>query len=282
MFDARERRVAIFQDTMKLCRENPVLAAAIEDTIRGTVVYPADGEIELNCPKAGPGRITVSGDRSFQAAMKLRSAYPDSLIAVHNFASATNPGGGVERGSSAQEEALCRCSTLYPCLKTGDLFRKYYGFHRAGKDVRYTDACIYTPGVLIVKSDADFPELLPEKEWNPVDVITCAAPNLRERPYNAMNPGSGAAVKVSDRELLDIHKSRAGKILRAAAANGADCLVLGAFGCGAFCNNPKVVARAYKEVLPDYAEYFTEIVFAVYCSPRDSRNYEVFRGMLGK
>ena len=31
-----------------------------------------------------------------------------------------------------------------------------------------------------------------------------------------------------------------------AASKGTDILVLGAFGCGAFQNNPEVVARAYK------------------------------------
>ncbi|MDO5392906.1 MAG: TIGR02452 family protein, partial [Eubacteriales bacterium] len=68
---------------------------------------------------------------------------------------------------------------------------------------------------------------------------------------------------------------------QAAAANGANLLVLGAFGCGAFCNNPAVVARAYREVLDEYAGYFDQVVFAVYCTPRSMENYEVFRRMLG-
>lgn len=266
---------------MNLCRENPVLAGAVRASIENTKFYPADCEIPLDIQEKKGGIVSVSKNRSFEAAMKLREKYPDGKTAIHNFASATNPGGGVERGSSAQEEALCRCSTLYPCLRTNELLGQYYYFHRNRGDVRYTDACIYTPGVMVVKSDTDFPELLPKEQWMKVDVITCAAPNLRERPYNAMNPGSGNAVKVGDRELLEIHKSRAEKIFRAAAANGADILVLGAFGCGAFCNKPEVVARAYKEVLRDYAECFDEVMFAVYCSPGDSKNYEVFSRILG-
>ena len=148
--------------------------------------------------------------------------------------------------------------------------------------VRYTDTCIYSPGVYIIKSDTDNPQLLPEKEWITVDVITCAAPNLRERPYNAMNPGSGDAIKVSDRELLKIHKSRATQIIKSAIANKADCIVLGAFGCGAFCNDPAIVASAYKEVLKTYRDYFDEIVFAVYCSPKDNSNFDAFREALCK
>lgn len=281
MFNAREKRVEIFQDTMKLCRENAVLAESIKTSIQSTKFYPADKEILLSESKDNKGIISVSKDRSFEAAFKLRQKYPDGKIAVHNFASATNPGGGVEHGSSAQEEALCRCSTLYPCLKTRELMQQFYYFHRNRNDVRYTDTCIYTPDIMVIKSDTDFPELLPENEWNQVDVITCAAPNLRERPYNSMNPGNGNAIKVQDKELLEIHKSRAEKILRTSIANGADLLVLGAFGCGAFCNNPAVVARAYKEVLNNYSGYFDEVVFAVYCPPRNPENYEVFQRILG-
>lgn len=257
-----------------------MLRDAVCKSIEGTIFYPAEGRISLSAPKDKKAIISVSKDRSFQAANRLRQKYPDGKIAVHNFASATNPGGGVEHGSSAQEEALCRCSTLFPCLKTQALWQQFYHFHRSRNDVRYTDTCIYTPGIIVIKSDTDFPETLPEKEWNQVDIITCAAPNLRERPYNSMNPGNGIAAKVTDKELLDIHKSRAAKILLTAAANGANLLVLGAFGCGAFCNNPQVVARAYQEVLCEYAGYFDEIVFAVYCSSRDSRNYDVFQRTL--
>lgn len=276
MFDAREKRVEVFQDTMKLCKENAVLADAIKNSIQKTKFYPVEDEILLDVSKDKKGVVSVSKDRSFQAAFRLRKEYPNGKIAVHNFASATNPGGGVEHGSSAQEEALCRCSTLFPCLKTKELMEQFYYFHRYRKDMRYTDACIYTPGVVVMKSDTDFPETLPENEWNQVDIITCAAPNLRERPCNSMNPGNGESVKVSDRELLELHKSRGEKILRAAAKNGANLLVLGAFGCGAFCNNPEVVAKAYKEVLCEYAGYFDEVVFAVYCTQRGSKNYDAF------
>lgn len=53
-------------------------------------------------------------------------------------------------------------------------------------------------------------------------------------------------------------------------------MILGAFGCGAFSNNPEVVALANKNVLKDYLYAFENIEFAVYCSPRDDRNYRIF------
>ncbi len=64
-------------------------------------------------------KIAVSKNRSLEVASSYARA--GKKVAVLNFASATNPGGGVKHGSSAQEEALCRCSTLYPCLEQGNL-----------------------------------------------------------------------------------------------------------------------------------------------------------------
>ena len=109
-----------------------------------------------------------------------------------------------------------------------------------------------------------------EKDWYDVDVITCAAPNLRERPSNRFNLGNGdRAVKVSDRKLLEIHKKRLTRILDVAALNGNEVVILGAFGCGAFQNKPEVVARAAKEAMADYLHAFKTIEFAVYCPPID-------------
>lgn len=118
-------------------------------------------------------------------------------------------------------------------------------------NVRYTDACIYTPGIISIKSDTAFPQTVSESEWFSVDVITCAAPNLREKPYNSINPGQGKAIKVSPAELLEIHKKRGAHILDIAAANGADAVILGAFGCGAFQNDPNIVARAYASIISE-------------------------------
>ena len=121
-----------------------------------------------------------------------------------------------------------------------------------------------------------------EKDWYKVNVITCAAPNLRLVPGNAMNAGDGRkGVKITDRALLELHEKRLTRILDIAAADGNDVVILGAFGCGAFENNPEVVARASKNVVGKYKKCFRTIEFAVYCSPRDERNYQIFQRVLG-
>ncbi len=72
----------------------------------------------------------------------------------------------------------------------------------------YNDDCIFTPGVVVFKTDDDQYRLMSEAEWYSVDVITCAAPNLRENPSNAMNPGSGTKVsELSVAQLKELHKN---------------------------------------------------------------------------
>ena len=277
----KEQNIAVFEDTMDWIEHKPALSDAAQNSITHTVLYPAQQMPDLpEISNRSKTKVTVTPQRTFEAAQDLLIRNPGSRAAVLNFASATNPGGGVTRGSSAQEEALCRCSTLYPCLTTTELDKGYYQYHRKQQDVRYTDACIYVPDIKIIKTDTDSPKRLPETRWQTVDVICCAAPNLRERPYNKMNPGQGKAIRVTPEELLGLHRRRAYKILSVAAANNVECLVLGAFGCGAFRNDPNIVARAYRDIFPEFDGYFREIRFAVYCLPHDRTNFDVFRRLL--
>lgn len=109
------------------------------------------------------------------------------------------------------------------------------------------------------------------------DVISCAAPNLRRKPGTIHNPEYGNPVEVTADELYRLHTKRAEHILHIAAVNAADALVLGAFGCGAFANDPEVVARAYNDVLKDYKKNFKLIEFAVYCRPSETENYDAFK-----
>ena len=102
--------------------------------------------------------------------------------------------------------------------------------------------------------------------------------------YAAMRISKAISVKaarITDDELLAIHEKRFTRILDIALTNNNDVVILGAFGCGAFENNPGVVAAAAKNVVEKYIHAFRVIEFAVYCSPRDSHNYDVFSSVLG-
>ena len=278
MFVTSVDLIDVFEDTEKWYQTDETLKEAVKKSIDNTKLY-MEGDLPNIAKKKSLEEtiVTVSKYRTFESAQFYKRKNSELNVAVLNFASATNPGGGVAHGSRAQEEALCRCSTLYPTLATETLWKKYYEFHRERNDTRYTDACIYTPDILVIKSDISIPQRLPKDEWIKVDVLTCAAPNLRLRPNNKYNPGAGKHIAVSNDELYDIHTSRAKQILTVAAHHGVDVLILGAFGCGAFQNDPNIVAKAYADVIPQFNGYFKEIHFAVYCPPnRGNENYTAF------
>ncbi|MBQ4151749.1 MAG: TIGR02452 family protein, partial [Schwartzia sp.] len=223
--------------------------------------------------------VTISGDRSYQAAMRLHRENPEAKIAVMNFANAFHAGGGVTRGSGAQEECLCRTSTLYPLLYRKTLRDTFYKLHNDRNSSKATDSLIYTEDVIICKTDEDLPKRMPQEDWVTVDVITIAAPDLRDKS-NIHAPLVNGGTYMNDAELFGYHVKRAIHMLTCAAAKGADILILGAFGCGAFQNNPEVVARAYKTALQEFPRVFEQIEFAVYCPPGSRRNYDVFTKIL--
>ena len=270
----KQQLVSVFEDTMERIKCSSEWTNATNHSIRNQQFIPEAAAIQLAdiSPQEQPAKIIVSQLRSFEAAAQ----YIGKRTAVLNFASATNPGGGVEKGASAQEECLCRVSTLYPCLADQKMRDSFYTPHRKNGNALHNDDIIYTPNVLVIKDDDH--NLLSEPFS--VDIISCAAPNLRERPSNQYNTGDTIKVQISDNELLALHEKRARKIFSSAIANGVEILILGAFGCGAFQNDPHIVAQAYKNVLPDFAHYFHTIEFAIFCNAKNIENYQVFLSII--
>ena len=124
MFGRRERNAAIFKDTEYQYRTNPVLKEAIDNSLKEQVLILESDEIKAELEDRYAGKVVVSGKRTLEASELY--AKQGKKVCVLNFASATNPGGGVVHGSSAQEEAICRCSTLYSCLNTKDMWNGFY------------------------------------------------------------------------------------------------------------------------------------------------------------
>lgn len=196
---------------------------------------------------AGAGPLCeVTGESSLEAARRLAGA----PVAVLNFASARNPGGGYLNGAQAQEEALCRASALYTCLLTA---RAFYDHHRADRDPFYSDRVIHSPGVPVFRDDRG--RLLAEPFR--AGFLTAAAPNAgvirRTAPERAAGLPGALAV-------------RAERVLETAAAHGYRRLVLGAWGCGVFRNDPAQVAGAFRAALGPggrFASSFEHVVFGV-------------------
>lgn len=264
-------RVEVFKDTMARIEAEGDLRQAVSKSIETQRFIAEGAAIALpDPPYAEPAAVTVTKNRSFEAARPY--AEQGLRTAVLNFASSTSPGGGVTRGAGAQEECLCRVSTLYPCLTDERMWNLFYAPHRRAKNPLHNDDIIYTKDVLVLKDD----DYRPLERPFAVDVVTCAAPNLREDATNAYNPSDGDRADIAPAELLALHEKRGRRILSVAAANGAQALVLGAFGCGAFRNDPDIVARAYANILPAFRRHFRAIEFAVFCRPRSTRNYDAF------
>ena len=173
-------------------------------------------------------------------------------VAVLNFADALTPGGLVFEGVETQEEDLCRCSNLYPCISQEKVFDDYYGYNRSLENDIYSDRLIYSKDVLFFK-DEDY-WCIPIR--TKCDVITCPAP-----------------VECSDKQVF-INRIKC--ILGSAYSKGVDHLVLGAWGTGDFGNDPVLVATAFKEVLDEY-ELFDVVYFPVF---DDSESSDIFEEVL--
>lgn len=273
-FEATNKRIEIFEDTYHFYQQNPVLRQAVQESLAKQFFVPAN-QVLANDQQPRYSQdafIVLSDKRTFQAAMQ----YPDKKVAVLNFASATNPGGGVVGGSNAQEECLCRTSTLYANLNDRKMMQVFYQSHRqqlrSGQmNFTYNDDLIYTPDVVIFKSDTAFPTTLPEHHWRKVDVITCAAQNLNH-----------GRQMISPDELAQIHENRCRKILAVAQAQNVEVVILGAFGCGAFGNPPEIVAKGMMRAIQDFSKAFQTIEFAIYCPPYDQRNQIAFQKVLSQ
>lgn len=141
---SREDNLAIFKDTERICQENVRLRESITKSIARQKIILEEhiiSEVDKLIYRE-PAKIVVSKKRSYEAA----SSYKGKKVCVHNFASATNPGGGVTRGSSAQEECLCRCSSLYFCLDTQSTWNGFYKPHRSAHNPIHNDDIIYLIG----------------------------------------------------------------------------------------------------------------------------------------
>ena len=156
----RDENVAIFQDTDKMCRENDRLRESIRLAFENQKLILEGDDVPSieNYKYAEAAKIVASKKRTVETA----SAYKGMRVAVHNFASATNPGGGVVKGSTAQEECLCRCSTLYSMtIKNRVKFMKgvYKRYRKALKEFSYA----LTLEKLLDSEDGDMKKYIPEK-----------------------------------------------------------------------------------------------------------------------
>lgn len=248
--------------------ERVELAHEIERAVEGTVLYrPAELKRLLGAPSPGAGRarIEVCNETTQVAAERLARERDD--VVMLNFASAKNAGGGFINGAKAQEEDLARSSALYACLVEQ---REYYDSNRREPSMLYTDHLIYSPSVPFFRVRNR--ELIDTPFF--ASVITAPAPNAGE--HLRRHPNGHADVETSLRR-------RAGYVLAVAKAQGHRCLVLGAWGCGVFRNDPALVAKTFATWLDDeqFANSFDHVELAVWDRSKSRANIGAFERLLG-
>jgi uncharacterized protein (TIGR02452 family) len=234
------------------------IADAVAGAVAGTRHHAPDEAVPVDAP-AGAMAVEVTRESTLAAAQRAGEG-----AACLVFASAKNAGGGFLGGAQAQEESIARSSALYACQRTAP---EFYAFHRQQRDLRYSDRVIYSPGVPVFRADSG---ALLDRPYRTA-FLTAAAPNLgaitnNQRPDIA--------------EVPDVLRRRAGRVLRVAAAHGHRTLVLGAWGCGVFRNDPTTVATAFAAALAE-VDRFDRVIFAVYDRRRDSPVHAAFESVLG-
>ncbi|MEH2060068.1 MAG: TIGR02452 family protein [Nostoc sp.] len=280
------KRIAIAQDTLKILEAGHYFSPEGKQINIGRELVSCIAGTEYYEPEtlSAIARNILSGNSQFaktefslknettlmgaeRTARCLRRATPTQKferIGVLNFASAKNPGGGFIKGAHAQEESLTRSSALYKSLLK---CREYYDFHRAHKSLLYSDRIIYSPGCPVFRKDDG--TLLEEAYL--VDFITSCAPNAGQ--VWKKEPESVEKI----REIL---YKRGEKLLSLATYKGCDALILGAWGCGVFRNDPSMVAQMFADFLLPNGQFwgkFKSVLFSVLDSSKESRIFAEFQ-----
>jgi uncharacterized protein (TIGR02452 family) len=245
------------------------LSGMLERATGGTTLYRPNEMAALLAGRraadyAGePPAIEVTAETTGAAIRRLLETEGCERVVTLNFASARNPGGGFLGGAKAQEEDLCRSAALYPCLLTQ---RDYYEANRAQRSALYTDHLIYSPDVPFLRDES---RRLLEQPFV-ASFITAPAPNAGAVARNEPSEAPRVAPTLERRSRY---------VLAVAADHGHRVLVLGAWGCGAFRNDPNVVAPILREAIADpcFAGAFDRMVFAIYDSSKGQATMGAFR-----
>ena len=231
------------------------LTIDLANMVSGTKYYPDPIAIDKQ-PVLAP-KIEVVNETTTAAAVRLSKL--NKLVAL-NFASARNSGGGWRHGAKAQEEDLARASGLYSSLKSKPM---YYNTNILCEDTFYTDGIIYSPDVPFFRNEHGL--LIDEPYY--LSIISAPAPNLY-----AMDNIDWTVV---EQVLYD----RMVKILRVAVLNGHRNIILGAWGCGAFQNDARMVAATFLNALAD-VQHFEHVCFAVYDNSISCNIFNTFKQII--
>lgn len=254
-WDGKEKRA---QQAVRHTQEMEKLyGKEIREAIERTSVY----DVDFTCAgeQSCEGKIALEPLDSVSAILRTADSCGRPM-AVLNFSSYKNPGGGFLGGSRAQEECLCQESFLYNVLSR--MTDRFYDWNNQNKNrALYQNRGMYTPGVVFMR----------DKKQAVCDVITCAAPN-----FSAAHRYQGVSCEENTKAL----RSRIRFVLDIARENEVNTLILGAYGCGVFGQKAAEVAGIFKEYLESTHRCFKQVIFAV--PEGKDRHYQIFAEAWGR
>ncbi|ACB84206.1 TIGR02452 family protein [Natranaerobius thermophilus] len=261
------------------------LGSSIDHCVKNTRLYSpedfskikdyASQKLASRKSASNASEISQLKDRVLEIALESTLAAANRLLQLGyhpvclNFASAKNPGGGFLKGSGAQEESLSRASALYASISRQ---KEYYRQNKQYSSALYTDHMIYSPQVPVFRDDQD--RLLKK----PYQVAFITAPAVNAGVVRSKEPDN---IHLIEETMVE----RIQKIICLAVYHGHSAIVLGAFGCGVFKNDPEKVAEYFHRCLFDVDEVgelgylFDKIVFAILARSKNSP-YTTFKRSL--
>lgn len=239
-----ERNIKVFKENRQLAKTKYI--EETENLIANTKVYKKP----LTCKVPEHiGKCEILFDRKDTITSTLYYTRNGYKVCALNFADALTPGGLVCQGEVTQEEDLCRCSNLYESLLKQECRQDYYEYNRGLGTRNYSDRVIYSEGVTLLRESLNYTLL---DEPLKCDIVTSPAP-----------------IYVGDKKgYYRIIENRIRGFLKVVASKRVNVVILGAWGCGAFGGDARIVGKAFAKVLQEFRN-FDKVIFSVKSTVND-------------
>ena len=261
-YQVKELRAKEFRNTIEIVNQGHYVSESGEE-----YVFPDDSYMMCNTVfydhEISMGDFSQCDDQTIVEVQNIDCLYAGVQLkeqgynpAVLNMASRRNPGGGVTTGAGAQEETLFRRTNLFRSLYQFAPYAEQYGIKRSHHQypLDRNFGGVYTPDAIYFRESEQKGYALLEKPVS-LSFITVAGMNRPDLTIGGM---------IANHHVEPI-KNKIRTIFRIGLVHGHDSLVLGALGCGAFCNPPRHVARLFHEVMdePEFKDKYRRIIFAI-------------------
>lgn len=265
-----KNRIQIARETLDIIEANEYIVSDKRIVLSNNsqslcdVVVISPKKVEEALTKLDKNQLESLGEIQVDMFDSLTSAKQNGVgkVLVLNFANGFRPGGGFLNGAIAQEEAICRCSSLYASISS-ESASEMYAYNKAHVTPEGSDYMLLSPSVVVFRdSECNLLE-----EPYEISVITSAAPNLYHEAYS-----------LKDEVLDEIMRHKIKNIIAVAAQYSYDTLILGAWGCGAFGHDASRIANCFYDVLvkDGNKRIFKKIVFSILARSENDYNYSKF------